>query len=92
MMAKRGFDWGFRFYGVSLGKQYFQGGDPKKKLSTLENLAVGFFGGALSTLTMPFDSWVANCQKSSKQNLGAIQVAKEMWRTGGPYEISFEFR
>jgi hypothetical protein len=89
MMGKRGFDWGFRFYGVSVGKKYFQDGNPKKKLSFLENLAVGFFGGALSTLTMPFDSWVSNCQKATRgadgkrQNLNAIQVAQEMWRVGG---------
>lgn len=85
MMAKRGFDWGLRFYGTSLSKSYFQGADTKRTLTTAEKLAGSLFGGALSTLTMPFDSWVANCQKANKagENKGAIQVAKDMYRTGG---------
>jgi len=85
MMAKRGFDWGFRFYGTSLSKNFLQGGDPKKPLSAAEKLACGFFGGAMSTLTMPFDSWVSNCQKANKagEKKSALQIAREMYRVGG---------
>eukprot|EP01114_Cavostelium_apophysatum_P008060 TRINITY_DN20329_c0_g1_i1.p1 TRINITY_DN20329_c0_g1~~TRINITY_DN20329_c0_g1_i1.p1 ORF type:complete len:309 (+),score=50.66 TRINITY_DN20329_c0_g1_i1:28-927(+) len=85
MMAKRGMDWGLRFWGVSFAKQQLTKDNPKRELSVLERLGIGFFGGAASTLTMPFDSWVANCQKASKtgSSQGAISVAKEMWRAGG---------
>jgi len=85
MMGKRGFDWGLRFYGVAAAKNYFQGGDPKKNLTGFEKLLTGVFGGAVSTLTMPFDSWVSNCQKANKagDKKGAVAVAKEMFATGG---------
>jgi len=87
MMIKRGFDWGFRFWGVGVAKDFIQQGDPKRVLSVPEKLAVGFFGGAVSTLTMPLDSLVANCQKAAKaepgKRINAITVAQDMWRTGG---------
>jgi hypothetical protein len=87
MMFKRGFDWGFRFYGVALAKSWIQAGDPKKQLNVAEKLFVGFFGGALSTLTMPLDSLVANTQKAQKaepgKRINAITVAKDMWKQGG---------
>lgn len=86
MMAKRGMDWGLRFYGVAIAKDFLQG-DEKRPLTTIEKLATGFFGGAVSTLTMPFDTWVANCQKAGKagERISSVQVAKEMWRTGGSH-------
>jgi len=85
MMGKRGFDWALRFYGVSAAKAYYQKGDPKRQLTGFEKLMTGVFGGAVSTLTMPFDSWVSNCQKANKagDKKSAIAVAKEMYATGG---------
>eukprot|EP01117_Protostelium_nocturnum_P012925 TRINITY_DN4785_c0_g1_i1.p1 TRINITY_DN4785_c0_g1~~TRINITY_DN4785_c0_g1_i1.p1 ORF type:complete len:301 (+),score=108.57 TRINITY_DN4785_c0_g1_i1:113-1015(+) len=85
MMGKRGFDWGLRFYGISASTTWFKGNDPTYKLTTFEKMLTGVFGGAVSTLTMPFDSWVSNCQKANKagDKKGAIDVAREMYRTGG---------
>jgi len=84
MMAKRGLDWGLRFWGVGFAKDVLTRNDPKRELSVLERLGIGFFGGAASTLTMPFDSWVANCQKATKAgvNKSSMDVAKEMWAAG----------
>jgi len=84
MMAKRGMDWGLRFWGVAYAKNYLMKDDPKRELSAIERLGIGFFGGAVSTLTMPFDSWVANCQKATKSGVSktSIEVAKEMWAQG----------
>jgi hypothetical protein len=89
MMYKRGCDWGLRFWGVAAAKDFLTRNDPKKKLSTFEKLAVGFFGGAVSTLTMPFDSWVSNCQKASKAGakMSSMDVAREMWRTNGVHSF-----
>eukprot|EP01116_Phalansterium_solitarium_P002799 TRINITY_DN13072_c0_g1_i1.p2 TRINITY_DN13072_c0_g1~~TRINITY_DN13072_c0_g1_i1.p2 ORF type:complete len:298 (+),score=51.17 TRINITY_DN13072_c0_g1_i1:138-1031(+) len=90
MMGKRGFDWGFRFWGIGVAKSYLTRDDPKRPLGVLEKMGVGFFGGLVSTATMPLDTWVANCQKASKKlpdgtviKANAIQVAQDMWRTRG---------
>jgi len=84
MMTKRGFDWGLRFWGVGFAKDYMMKDNPKRELTVLERLGIGFFGGAASTLTMPFDSWVANCQKATKAGVKktSLDVAKEMWAAG----------
>lgn len=39
----------------------------------------------VSTLTMPFDSWVSNCQKANKagEKKGAMAVARDMYRADG---------
>lgn len=86
MCAKRGVDWGVRFTGMQIATNYFNQGKSKdRKLPMHEKLAAGFFAGALSTVTMPLDSLVANCQKASKAGSSgsAIVVAKEMWTQNG---------
>jgi len=84
MMIKRGFDWGLRYQGIVISTNFLKRDDKKRNLSTLEKLCVGFFGGAFSTLTMPLDSLVANCQKSGGiGKVNALSVAATMWRTHG---------
>lgn len=84
MMAKRGMDWGLRFYFVGVARRAFQGEDKTRKLSMLENTTCAIIGGMGSTLTMPMDTLVANCQKSSAGGQSWIQVARGMWQSGGP--------
>ena len=83
MIIKRSIDWGIRFGVISRCNQWIinkNGGD--YKLTVLDRIGTGFIGGAASCFTMPFDSWIANCQKHSS-NSSAIQVAKQMYKESG---------
>ena len=84
MIAKRSIDWGLRFGVISKCNQMIiDRNGPDYKLSALDRVATGFIGGATSCLTMPFDSWIANCQKHNQGNISAVQVAKNMYKEAG---------
>ena len=80
MMARRGVDWGIRFYGKGIAERYFMRGKaPGEKLTIFENFATGFFGGAFSAFNHPLDVWVANCQKHREgRDVNAFQVLKDL--------------
>ena len=70
MIMKRSIDWGIRFGVISKCNQMIKDRNgPDYKLTALDRIGTGFVGGAVSCLTMPFDSWIANCQKHSQNNI-----------------------
>jgi hypothetical protein len=79
MIIKRSTDWGIRFGTISyLEKQIKNNNSDDYKLTNLEKVSIGFAGGIVSCITIPFDTWIANCQKHSQvTNLSSIQVAKK---------------
>lgn len=83
MCLRRGLDWGLRFNGNAWAKRFLQGDDPNKKLSTLETIAAGFFGGAVSTVTMPLDNMLANAQKAGAQSAGLFSLASKIYAEHG---------
>ena len=85
MIMKRSIDWGIRFGIISRCNQFIiNRNEPGYKLTPLDRITTGFVGGAASCMTMPFDSWIANCQKhSNSKNNTAIQVAKNMYKEAG---------
>ncbi len=64
MIAKKGIDWGIRFYGVEIFKNNF----PDFYETIPGKFGAGAFGGALSLLTVPFDVMIASLQKSQKES------------------------
>lgn len=82
MMARRGVDWGIRFYGKGIAEAYFKSRKrpgESQKLTIFENFATGFFGGGFSAFNHPLDVWVANCQKHREgRDVNAIQVLKDL--------------
>jgi len=80
MMARRGIDWGLRFYGNSTAKDYFKSRkQPGQKLSALEIVFSGMFGGAFSAFNQPLDVWVANAQRHREgRSLTGAEVFKEL--------------
>lgn len=55
MCARRGIDWGLRFYGSRLAKDFFVGrkaAGEDKSLTFYESFAAGLFGGAFSALIL----------------------------------------
>ena len=85
MIMKRSIDWGIRFGVISRCNQFIiNRNGPDYKLTPMDRIVTGFVGGAASCMTMPFDSWIANCQKhSNSKNNTAIQVAKNMYQEAG---------
>ena len=79
MMARRGVDWGVRFYGKGLATAYLKKGKkPGEKLSALEQFGAGLFGGAFSALNQPLDVWVANSQKHREKPISAVECFYEL--------------
>lgn len=81
MMARRGVDWGLRFYGADVARRWFMArkaeGEPQK-LTLAESFGVGIFGGAFSAFNHPLDVWVANAQKHREVPATATEVLKEL--------------
>ena len=63
MTAKKGLDWGVRFYGIETFKNNF----PEFYQTTPGKFAAGLCGGLLSLTTLPFDVMVAKIQKSGSK-------------------------
>jgi hypothetical protein len=84
MIMKRSIDWGLRFGVISRCNQYIiNKNGPGYELTPFDKVCTGFIGGATSCITMPFDSWIANCQKHNQTNISTIQVAKNMYNEAG---------
>ena len=84
MIMKRSLDWGIRFGVIGKCNQMIIDRNGENyKLTAIDRIGTGFIGGAASCLTMPFDSWLANCQKHNQQNTSSLQVAKNMFKEGG---------
>lgn len=85
MLMKRSFDWGIRFGVISKCNQIIKNNNGQDyELTPIDKIGTSFIGGAVSCLSMPFDSWIANCQKyDQKKNVNAIEVAKNMYKQDG---------
>jgi hypothetical protein len=84
MLMKRSFDWGIRFGTISKCNQIIKNRNgPDYQLTAFDKIGTSFAGGAISCFSMPFDSWIANCQKHDQKNINAIQVAKNMYHQEG---------
>lgn len=84
MLAKRSIDWGIRFGTISKCNQIIKNKKGQDyQLSVVEIFGTSFVGGAISCFSMPFDSWIANCQKHDQKNINALQVAKNMYQKDG---------
>ena len=64
MIAKKGIDWGIRFYGIELFKNYF----PNLYDTMYGKFIAGAFGGTFSFFTVPLDVMIACLQKSQQES------------------------